>query len=161
MAMNNQNLVGFADYVGKLIMDNAELQAYAQEKFDKNIKVVLGSPQNYLPKVEDCPYILLSDLQKNEGITKSKCQYATMADMGIYTEDGVLVREGMPEILAGQKYLADIMELVQAALYADCKPPTSVEAYTPTLEGANPNFYAGSMCFIWDVDVPIGVTNHF
>ncbi len=161
MALNNQNLVGFAKYVGGLILNNLALQEYSQIKFQKEIKVVIGSPQNYLPQVDDCPYVMLSDLQKNEGMTKTKCQYATMISVGIYTEDGVLVHEGVPEILAGQEYVADILELIQAAVYADCKAPVTIEAYTPTLEGANPNYFRGDMFIAWEMDVPMGATNYF
>lgn len=159
--LQNQNLTEFAQYWGDIIVGNSALQTYCQTKFAKSATVVIAPPEHYLPGAEDAPFIFLHSPSKQEGASKTKCLYSLIVSVGIVTDDPDITTTAGTKVMAGQKYLSDMLKLVQEALNADCRPPATIEQDIPVLDGANPTFWAGFLSATWEIEIPLGRTNYF
>lgn len=159
--LQNQNLTEFAQYWGDVLIGNTALQTYCYTKFGKNFTVVIAPPEHDLPGAEDTPCIFLHNPEKAEGMNQTKCLYSFIISVGITTDDPDIITAAGTRVMAGQKYMSDILELIQDAVYADCKAPAKIEQGIPALGGANPSYWAGFMSVTWEVDIPLGTTNYF
>lgn len=162
--LQNEDLCSIGVKLGTHLATDAAIKTYCEAHFGQSLNIYVGSPEAYIPKAGDTPYLFLHDFSKNEGAGITKAEYECVIKIGIATDEQDAVTEEGVRIFSGQQRISELLTLIEDALYRYknyCQPPTRVEQLTPAPPGNNLAYWEGYLVAVWSLDIPLGGQNHF
>lgn len=162
--LQNEDLCHVGASVADCLAEDAEISAFCQSYFGKELNLFVGPPETALPTDELAPYAFVHDLSKAEGASVTEHKYQCIISVGLNTREEDATTDSGVVVFAGQQRTSELMTLIQDALYRykdGCNPPNYIEQSIPSLPGNNPDHWEGFIVAQWVLSTPIGRQNHF
>lgn len=153
MALQNLDMADIFITLGDYLQNNENIKEFCADHFGKELTVKLGAVlENEELDVTDCPYILILDGGKTEGLAVNPCTYNMLVDAGIataefatfITDSGSIMHEGY-----------DLINKFLTLLQTEINKLRIINEITVTVSGAmntNGSHWAGVMELSFEVE---------
>lgn len=162
--LQNEDLCSIGAKLAAHIAADQELDRYCDMHFGKNLTIIVGPPEAYMPQDINAPYLFIHDFGKAEGAAINTASYECVFSLGLDVDEENAELQPDVIVYAGQQRTSEMLTLLQDALYrykGGCQPPTAVEQLMPGLPGNNSRHWEGFLTAVWTLDISIGGQNHF